>query len=405
MHIDLIKLIKKGRVICSKGIILILFLSIAACDIGKYPKNELTNPKINNALGLEIIDTLFIPLTNPELFLKIRYDIYDVFNTDTASYYIGYNDGTNAFDIFDLNLAVYIRSVAFEKDGPNSLVDLKDFVLINPSTIVAFEQNSIKKIDLVSEQITIDLPTNSRSFAPPYFDEFVIYPSAGGSEATFKNGSIYVSSKLKDVSYLDKKYYSPENLRVTKINITEDGFQFESLNINYPYEFSGKFYGFSSSIPRLGFFKNKLVYVFPSTDIIWQYSFEENKGTALNSSKYLSDELPLSSDLSLAEETKHFFNNRFYHAPRLDTNSGLLWQIVSMRYDGELIIAAIRIMTDNLEFENYIEFPKIGINKNQFFELSGLIYIASPITDDLPSNEEALYFIRAKLYYDEKKPE
>ena len=263
-----------------------------------------------------------IPITYNEL---SSYNDSDIFQADGCDYFIGYNNNTHAFDIFDLRNNKKYKSIKLEYQGPHgtsvgNIAANKNYIaVIDKNIIINIFNHEGKKIHKFFFNIIYDLE---------------VAESEDGSEIKSMDGYAIGPSEISFGNYVRKMILTEDNILVLPafpfqkraspgyydqfkllfIDLNKENPEPIQLNVKYPDNFKEKFYG-DFDIPQITYINERLVYSFPVSNEI----FMMNEDSTFSSVKLdLKSDMSKITDISMVHYSDYGGRrfDYFFHATR-----------------------------------------------------------------------------------------
>lgn len=275
------------------------------------------------------IDSISIQMGEYGLFY---YPINSVSNVGGTRYYFGWNENTLSLDVVDLDKSKYLKSIFFERQGPNGIGDIKGFTAVSFDSIFFMSSQYIMHADSTGK-IVNKWGINDRN----QFEGFDANKHNLTTEETFNifydsnSNKLYAKLHYPNYSWCDPslKYFSERFIGELDLK----SLTFKELDVFYPEEYQSHFFGFRD-IPAVTFDSNGFInYTFSISSNLYQYSIRTGETKVFGGTSDFTNnhagELGIDQCRDTPEGLKHnLLNVKYFHIHH-DSYRGLYYRFHS----------------------------------------------------------------------------
>ncbi|GCC50875.1 hypothetical protein SanaruYs_10940 [Chryseotalea sanaruensis] len=296
---------------------------------------------------------------------------------DGKDVFVGYNHTTHALDFFDFTNKKFLKSIAFQKEGPNAIPTAGSFA-VNKDFITIIYGNAfiyfLNHEGTVLKKIKFDQLEGMEGLSLSPLE--LTYGNY--SKLSFSDDNVLTLPVYKAVKRLNDDFY--EQLYILDIH-------FDGLNIantlitcSFPSLFKDNFYG-DLDLPYVDRSNGKLVYNFPISSTVYQIAKNDDSSThnviELNKTDD-TDIPPLSkSSYSTGERVNYFFNSPRYFYPIFDPYRELYYMVRKNKTESlQKKHEESYLMIFNSEFE-YLDSIKLSSKLTPIYDVTreGLVFL------------------------------
>jgi len=272
-----------------KHLLILLLIFFSCNERNSSIKEEYSDKKILNIIKdeyvIELKDSLIHDYPYSSRFLS----------KDGNFYFVGYNPAYHKLDWFNLTNKVFDFDIKLSSDGPNSVIEPRDFLIHGFDSIYYLGNDA--KLSLLNRDGEVQIEYNLNEIGAfereEYSFGFKAHPITGKLQYDKKNKEIYLSAYSWKFPPFKNEYYDQPFLAV--FNLEKE--RISLLNLDYPdiYKKDGKNLG-ELFDPNYVFFDDKIIFSFPASQRIFIsennqiVNYEPKSKFNSTTLKYLSEE-------------------------------------------------------------------------------------------------------------------
>lgn len=315
---------------------------------------------------LYTIDTLCIKthenglsLTDAPYFLK----------TDTADYYIAYNEAFNVLLFFDLQAREYKKKVQFTKSGPGKLYSCEEYV-IKGDTIIVNDILAIKLFNFNGELIE---SLEMKKLCPELDREYKLAKSGINIGNLFKmhlnkpDGSIVLRTFRKGLPYEDGFYKNPS---FCEYNF--NSMKGKKINVIYPEEIYSNIFYDDLAAPNIISYDQFILYNFHFKASIFKYNKTTHETNEIEFNVEHIPQLVKGVKRSTVSGITDLFFGPKYHNLKFDPYKRMFYMVYS---DGDKSVEKnyLLVFNEKLEKLGELDLP-IGLSAEFVVSPDGLLF-------------------------------